>query len=417
MEPIPLAKIRRVLFSEYGLLIAVILELVMIDLGSGITTPVLPLYAGSLGAGIGLTGSIVGVIGVSRTLVDLPAGYLATRVNRRLLLGFSPLLVAVAAAMAATAPGYWLLIPARLLEGAGIAMVNTIAMIALADSVAGKDNRGRVMSLYQAARRGGNGLGPLLGGLLADFLGYRAVYLVYAGLAGASFIWALLGIPRSYGARQQDASTGPRRADGETKRFLRHPGFIAVCLVAFAFFFGRIASRRFIIPVLGQRVLGLSASAIGLALTLATVSNLLTLYWLGNLTDRIDSRPVVIASGVLSAAALVGYAVSNNFTTFVLASLFWGFCSGFGGPARNVYLMDISPKHLYPLLLGVYRTVADIGFVLGPFLLGLVSQAAGLGWALYVAAGLFLAVTAAFAAGASGGKDTRSRESSGSPPR
>ena len=396
MNPIGIKGTRRVLFSEYGLLIAVILELVMIDLGSGITTPVLPLYAGSLGAGIGLAGTIVGAIGVSRTLVDLPAGYLATRVNRRLLLGLSPLLVAVAALGAAVAPGYWLLVPARLLEGAGIALVNTIAMIALADSVAGKGNRGRIMSLYQAARRGGNGLGPLVGGVLADALGYRAVYLVYAALAAASFLWAWFGIPRSYAGRPQSAAEGEKRPGGKAGPFLLHPAFIVVCLVAFAFFFGRIASRRLIIPVLGQQVLGLSASRIGLALTLATVSNLVTLYYMGNLTDRVGSRPVVVASGLLSAASLVGYALSDNLATFVLASLFWGFCSGFGGPARNVYLMDISPRHLYPLLLSVYRTVADTGFILGPFLLGLVSGAAGLAWALYVAAGLFTAVTAAF---------------------
>ena len=265
---------KRVFLSEHGLLIAVILELVLIDLGSGLTTPILPLYAGSLGAGIALTGTIVGVIGVSRTLADLPAGYLATRINPRLLLVLSPLLVALAAGLAAAAPGYWLLIPARLLEGAGIALVNTIAMITLADSVAGKSNRGRIMSLYQAARRGGNGLGPLLGGLLADFLGYRAVYLVYAALAVASFSWAWSGIPRSYEARRPVSKNGEKKTAAELKQFVRHPGFIVVCLVGFAFFFGRVASRRLVIPVLGQQLLGLSTSKIGLALTLATVSNL-----------------------------------------------------------------------------------------------------------------------------------------------
>lgn len=387
--------VKRIFSSEYGLLLAVILELVLIDLGSGMTTPVLPLYAGSLGAGIAMSGTIVGTIGFSRVLTDLPAGYLATKGNRRLLLTMAPLLVVVAAALAVVAPGYWLLIPSRLIEGVGIALVNTIAMITLADIVAGKGNRGRIMSIYQAARRGGNGMGPLLGGLVADWLGYRSVYEVYAVLALASFIWAWLGIPRSYAGRRTSPS-GEKKPAGELKRFLVHPGFIVVCLVAFAFFFGRIASRRLIIPVLGSQVLGLSTSAIGLALTLATVSNLVTLYFIGNLTDRIGSRPVVVISGFLAAISVVGYALSTNFATFVAASVFWGFCSGFGGPARNVYLMDISPKHLYPILLSVYRTVADTGFILGPLLLGLVSAGAGLKWALYVAAGVFLMVTLAF---------------------
>ncbi|HUW64921.1 MAG TPA: MFS transporter [Spirochaetia bacterium] len=381
---------------EYGLLIAIVLELVLIDLGSGLTTPVLPLFARSLGAGIALTGMIVAVIGVSRTLTDLPAGYLAVRVNRRFLLCVSPLLVFGAAGLAAVAPNYWFLIPARLLEGVGMALVNTLAMIVLADTVANKSNRSRIMSLYQAARRGGNGLGPVLGGVLADLLNYRAVYVVYALLALGSFGWAFFRLRGLDMAPQREAAGDGKIKKGELGRFLLKPGFILVAAVAFTFFFGRIASRRFIIPILGQQVLGLSTTAIGLSLTLATVSNLLTLYFIGNLADRIGSRPVVVMSGLLSALAFIAYAISHNFATFVLASVFWGFCSGFGGPARNVYLMDICPKHLYPLAVSVYRTVADVGFILGPFLLGLVGEAAGFQTALYVAAGLFVVVTVAF---------------------
>jgi MFS family permease len=379
------------------LLFAVVLELVLIDLGVGLTTPVLPLYARSLGASIAITGTVVAVIGISRTLTDLPAGYLATKIDRRLLLTISPLLVFGSAAIAAMTPNYWLLIPACFLEGMGMSLVNTISMIVLADIVANKPNRGRIMSLYQAARRGGNGIGPLVGGLIANLINYRGVYVVYAILTLGSFVYTVFRLDKVALAPIQVKTTEVKQGKKkELFRLLVTPGFILITLVAFSFFFGRIASRRFIIPMVGQQTLGLAASSIGLALTLGTVANLLTLYFIGNLSDKIGSRPVVFISGLLSAASLVTYTLTHNLLTFILASIFWGFCTGFGGPARNVFLMDICPKSVYPLALSVYRTVADVGFFLGPLVLGLVGECAGFTWSLYLAAGVFFVVSTMF---------------------
>ncbi|OAT80717.1 MFS transporter [Desulfotomaculum copahuensis] len=387
---------KRTNLRQYSALIAVLLELLLIDLGSGLTMPVLPLYAHSLGAGIALTGTIVGTIGISRMLTDLPAGYLANKISRRKLLCASPLLILAAAIISAATHSYWLLIPARLLEGAGAALVNTITMITLADLVANKPNRGRIMSLYQSVRRGGNGIGPLLGGVLADILSFRAVYVIYAILAFASFIWASVSIRDAGGMSNRGHKPGQEGEKRELARFLHTAGFILISAMAFTFFFGRVASRRLIIPMLGQQTLGLSASVIGLSLTLATGINLLTLFFLGNLPDRIGARPVVYISGFLSAAALAFYALSNSLALFVLASLLWGFCSGFGGPARNIFLMDITPRGLYSMAVGVYRTVSDTGFVLGPFVLGLIGAAAGFKTALYAAASLFILVSVIF---------------------
>lgn len=382
--------------GRYPLLIAIIMELLLIDIGTGLTTPVLPLYAHALGANLTTTGIIVGTIGISRALTDLPAGYLTTVLGRRKLLCTAPLLVFLAAATCAVTKNFWLLIPARLIEGTGAALVNTTAMVTLSEIVAGKTNRSRIMSYYQAARRGGNGFGPLLGGALADLLNFRAVYLLYALLAATSFTWALARINNVGGGRKR-ARSGERAGEkGNLKRFLISSGFILITAVAFTFFFGRVASRRLIIPLLGQQTLGLSTSAIGLALTMATAANLLTLYFLGDLPDRTGAGPIIFTSGLLSAAAFVAYALSRNLISFIAASLLWGFCSGFGGPARNIYLMDIAPDNIYPLAVGVYRTVADTGFLLGPFALGLLGQWRGFQAALYFSAALFCIVSFAF---------------------
>jgi MFS family permease len=65
------------------------------------------------------------------------------------------------------------------------------------------------------------------------------------------------------------------------------------------------------------------------------------------------------------------------------------------GPAPAAYAADISPPHLRGLGMGMYRSSGDVGFLIGPPLLGLVADASSYGWALMVNAAL-MAVSALF---------------------
>ncbi len=398
----------------YGALPAILVELLLIDLGIGMTSPVLPLYAQTLGAGVAMVGGIVGALGVSRVFFDLPAGYLAGRCDRRWLLLVAPLFTLGAAVMTATATNFWVLLPARFLEGTGSALANTASLVILADAVAGRENRGRIMSLYQGVRRGATGLAPFVGGLLADAAGYRFVYWGYAAATFLALIWVLVVLVRlplpSRRVPPRSVDAGERRRLSLRGGFLFDPSFLLVSLMAFAFFFGRISVRRLIIPLLGKEVLGLSATYIGLALSLGTVATLVTLYFSGHLTDRMGAGKLVVLGGFLSALALVFYSFSDSLPTFLLASIFWGFTAGFGGPARNVYLMDIVSADLYPLAMGVYRTLGDLGFILGPVVLSLVAADQGLQASLYVAAGVFAVGSFLFGAFARRAGEGRGRD-------
>jgi MFS family permease len=382
--------------AAYGPLAVVLAELLMTDLGMGLTMPVLPLYAARLGATLAVVGLVVGAFGLSRFLLDLPAGFLAGRLGPRFLLLAGPLFIAAAATTAYLATSPWILGASRLLEGAGSAAVNTVSMVFLARQTQGRGDRGRVMSIYQGVRRGGAGIAPLLGGLAADRFGFHAVYAIYAFLALGATSWAVLKIPRDLaGPAQPPARPSGRRSFDP---FLRSAGFVLISLLALSFFFGRISSRRLLVPLLGHQLLGMSTGSIGAALTLATLTTLATLYFSGHLADRFGSRPIALLGGLLGAAGVLGYLLAHSVSAFFAASLFWGFCTGLGGPARNMYLMDITPAGRYPVVVGVYRTVADAGFLAGPPILGLVAHLAGLRISLAVAALLFLAATAAFAA-------------------
>ena len=96
-------------------------------------------------------------------------------------------------------------------------------------------------------------------------------------------------------------------------------------------------------------------------------------------------------------------------------ALWNGKVQGIGGPAPAAYLADLDLPGGRGLTMGVYRTISDLGMVMGPILLGAVSDrfsfssALWLNGVLFVVAGVSFGLLAAETAGPS--REKRARES------
>lgn len=97
--------------------------------------------------------------------------------NRRLLL--SGLVVfGLASLLAGLAWTGGVLIAARFLQGASAAMVAPSALAMLSDVYEDGPDRQRALAIFQASTAGGATAGIVLGGILTQFVGWRAVFLV-----------------------------------------------------------------------------------------------------------------------------------------------------------------------------------------------------------------------------------------------
>jgi multidrug resistance protein len=368
------------------------------QLGFGIITPVLPGYARSFGLDASAVGLVIGIYGFARFLANVPAGQLAERRGRRPVLIVGTIITSVASALIAMADSLPQLLAFRLLSGLGAATVLTGGQI-MAGDIASPEQRGRMMSTYQGFFLVGVGLGPTPGGILADAFGLRAPFVAYAVFSSLACAVALTLI------RETRPAVGvPARVDGERggrssttlRGALLGAPFVLIAIVSWVQFFARTGAIFTLVPLLGREHAGLTASQIGFAFTAVNVLTIAMLYPSGIFADRFGRKLTIAPSTIVAGLALALWAGSSDFSSFLLAALVWGVGSGICGPAPAAYLADLAPADLRGRIFGAFRSVSDSGYIVGPLLLGLLTDAYGYTLPLLLTGGMIVASGAVF---------------------
>jgi MFS transporter, DHA1 family, multidrug resistance protein len=153
---------------------------VVVALGFGLVVPVLPLFARSFDVGLLAVAVVVSAFAGVRLVSNLYTGALTDRIGTRSAVGWGAIIVALSSLATATAGSYWQLVVYRGAGGFGSALFFN-ALLAHVVSVVPAHQRGRAVGGLQAAFLLGISLGPTVGGLLAEPLGLRWPFVIYAG--------------------------------------------------------------------------------------------------------------------------------------------------------------------------------------------------------------------------------------------
>ncbi len=374
-------------FRENETLAILCIEVALVMLGIGMISPVLPQYACTFGVNITMVGLLITVFGIARIIVDIPAGRLTNRLGRRPVLIIGPLILAAGSVGCGFAVNYWVLLCFRFIQGIGSAMYTTAAMVILAD-ITTPANRGRLMSYYQGSLLLGSGLGPTMGGFIAQYFGLAAPFFVYAFFIFLAGLLAYLRLPETLPSQSDITSarvagkSDPTPSTGEVMVLLRNINFILISMVTFGIFFMRQGALNEILPLLGTNRLGLREGQIGLALTLVAVIQFITIFPAGRFSDRFGRKAVITLGSLIVAASLVLMARSYNYRFLLLTCLTMGMGLGISGSIPSAYVVDIIPIESYGTAMGTYRAISDLGFVIGPVLLGWLADIRGLKYSL-----------------------------------
>jgi MFS transporter, DHA1 family, multidrug resistance protein len=385
------------LFRDNPLLLTLSMIMLTNMLGFGMIVPVIPLYGRTFDVSTTMIGLLVTSFGVARLISNFPAGRLADRIGRRKLLLAGPLISATGASIAFLAPNYWVLVSALSIQGVGSAAYATAAMTTLAD-ISSDENRGRMMSIHQGSLLLGASLGPSVGGVIGGTFGLNSVFLAAVIMYLAVFTIAYTRITETL---QQDSGQSGRRrrpvpAAGSLA-LLTNISFLAVAFVSMSVFFSRTGGRSTLIPLRAAEDLLMDPLMIGALLTVGSALNVVTLPLAGWGIDRFGRKNMIVPSLIVSGIATFLIAtVDTRFAYFAAMGLL-GIGTGIAGPAPAAYAADLAKGRNYGATLGLFRTMSDVGFVLGPILLGWFADLRSFTFALYVNAGVLFAAAFVFA--------------------
>ncbi|MGB4594669.1 MAG: MFS transporter [Anaerolineaceae bacterium] len=234
-----------------------------------------PLYLQQLGADPFSIGAILSAALLVMSAVQVPIGLIADRYGRRNLLYASWILGFIAALIMGLAQNLTVFVVGLLLyslTGAVVGVMNGYISIARGDwSV------GRAVTFASAFYNAGALIGPFLGGVLAERLGLRAIYLIASGIFFVSMLIVFFIHEQPVVARHEVPST---RSLLSNRRFMVTVGMIG--LVIFGAYLPLPLTANFL-----QNERAISLGTIGTFGSLASLGGILLNLFLGHLNPMV----------------------------------------------------------------------------------------------------------------------------------
>jgi MFS family permease len=345
--------------------------------GMGIIWPIMPVYAIQLGAaGIEL-GFIIAAFNLARSIFNPVVGRLSDRLGRKPfmlagLLGYA--LLSLAYIHAESVAG---LIAVRFFHGLAAVCVAPVAMAVVAD-IAPVHRLGHYMGTLSMALMLGVGAGPMLGGIIKDWLGMEAAFIAMGGLALVTAVGILCFVPRLGRAPLQQGT----RPSSALALLGQNPTLLAVFVIRFFSAAGQGAVYTFL-PLYGA-ALGISSARVGILLGV----NVLLIAFLqrsgGRLADR--TRPVALMVGgiALSGLAVAGMPLLPSFAGALLMNVLMGAANGIAVPAALVLAGREGRRVGMGVVMGLFDAALSLGFIVSPILLGLVHDGLGIEAVFYI---------------------------------
>jgi MFS family permease len=146
------------------------------------------------------------------------------------------------------------------------------------------------------------------------------------------------------------------------------------------------------------RAYDLSTAEAGALLSAAPLAIVVASIPAGRLSDRLGSRRVTLAAGVLIVLSTAGMAAAPGFAVLLLARAAFGLASGTIWSAGLAWIGDSAPAHRRSAALGTVITVAGVGGMAGPVFCGYLAEHVGRGAPWAVLSGATVVVVIALAA-------------------
>ena len=338
--------------------------------------PFLPLYIKQLG--VTDTGDAAlwsGVIfGISPLISGLLApfwGRLAERYGRKMILQVSLINFVLLLSLMGLVRDVRQLFALRLLIGA-LGSISTITM-ALASTIAPRQQVGEAVGLLQATILSSGIVAPFMGGVVVDWIGLRGSFYLAAAFCGAAAVVVFMAYHES--AEQGAVAAGGKRG-GQLSDYLHLPIFIGLLV---AIFITQFVDRSFgpLLPLYLATIgapdsrLGLITGMVG---TLGALAGTIAAALAGRLSSKQSPRPLLLWSLAAGALFCLPIAFVGHWGQFLVLRVLLGL---FAGGALTLCYAIGGRELPTEAKMGAFSTLAGIGMIgsaVSPFASGAIAR-------------------------------------------
>ena len=361
------------------LLVPLYLPWGMATLGAGIVLPVLPLHLEEVGLSLGSVGTVLAASGIGSALGGVPASSVAERRGTDRLLLVSLVLLAGTTAVLGLTSMVVALVAMRIGYGFAFAGLSQSRQLVVARQVA-VGLRGRVNSFVGGMHRLTYVVGPILGGRVYETWGADATFVLSGVLTGVGLLALVLP-----GGRDDH----PVAAVGAQVRIAsslwRHRRRLVVASLGPLLVASAREGRHVVVPLIGDE-LELDAAAIGLLVAVGTAADFVLFPIAGWLMDRFGRLASMVPAFSLMAFGLALLGFADTVTQAVVAGVIMGFGNGLSAGTMLTLSTDLAPVDQPGPFIAGFHTLSGAGTFVGPFAVGWVADAHGLGTAALVLA-------------------------------
>lgn len=350
----------------YALWIAQLLTII----GFSLRTPFLPFFLDDLGADTFSSQALwAGVINAGGALVmaiSAPIwGMVADRYGRKPMVLRAMFFGSLTIGLMSLATSPWHLLILRFFEGAFTGTV--AASTTLVASSTPKARMGFALGMMQTAVFAGASIGPLFGGLLADFLGFREAFIVAGAMLFAGALIVLLLVHEDFTPPVKDKSadtvSGPRLTT-----LLFGGAMLGMVAVMFALRTSTSAIQP-IMPLYVQQLTtasGSVATVSGLTLGVAGVSSAIAAIFLGRLADKIGHKVILISATIAVGLLYLPMALAQSPAQLIVMNALLGIAAGGVMPSANAIVANLTPRQRRGAVYGFMAAATSVGGFIGP---------------------------------------------------
>ncbi|WP_433679074.1 MFS transporter [Nocardia sp. CA-119907] len=400
------------------------LSLLIVSMDSTIVNVAVPAIRADLNAPLTRLQWIIDIYSLTLASLLMLAGATADRFGRRRVFRIGLTVFALGSLACSLAPTIETLIGARFLQAVGGSMLNPVAMSIITQVFTGRMERARAVGIWGAVVGISMALGPMVGGVLIDSLGWQSVFWINLPICALALVLTTLFVPESKSATVRGldpigqllaiaflftlvfglieqlpvvfavsavASAAflwqeSRRTDPFIDlRFFRSVPFASATVTAI-FAFAALGAFLFTCSLYLQGVRGYSAVHTGLLYLAMAVATLIFSPLSGRLVGRYGTKPSLLAAGTaMTIAAVLLTRLDATTPIWQLVTVFAIFGVGFGMVNAPITTSAVSgmPLDRAGAAAAVASTSRQVGVSIGVALCGALTGA-GLWWLIAV---------------------------------